>query len=131
MAVTACSGDDAGSVRVEDPWARPAPAAAANAAFYMTLESESTDRLVGVDAEVCRVTELHEVSMVEGVMSMRQVEAGFIELPADATVTLEPGGLHVMCIDKTGQLDPGDTIPITLRFADAPPVTLEVPVEDR
>jgi copper(I)-binding protein len=48
------------------------------------------------------------------VMRMREVAA--IPVPARGSVTLQPGGLHLMLIGLTAPLVVGDTIPVTLRF---------------
>jgi copper(I)-binding protein len=53
-----------------------------------------------------------------------------IALPAGGTVRLEPGGLHLMLLDIAAPLAPGTTIEIELRFAAAPPISLEVPIVD-
>ncbi len=49
--------------------------------------------------------------------TMRPVEA--VEVPAGATVALEPGGLHVMVMGLTDELAPGDTFAVTLHFENA------------
>jgi hypothetical protein len=64
--------------------------------------------------------------MDEGVMRMRQIPQ--ISLPSNTTVSLEPGGLHIMLFDLKAPLSPGDQVPITLTFSDgsSKAVTAEV-----
>ena len=52
-----------------------------------------------------------------------------IHLPPDQTVSLEPGGLHIMLFDLTAPIAPGDRIPITLTFDDGS--TREISAEVR
>ncbi len=52
------------------------------------------------------------MKMDNGVMRMRAVDA--LPLPAQETVTLAPGGYHLMLIDIKQQLKPGDSVPLRL-----------------
>lgn len=118
----AASAGTPGEMTVENVWGRNSPMAAANGAFYMTITNNTgtDDQLLGANAEICSVAELHEMYMKENdVMGMRQVEGGIIEIPDGETVELKVGGLHVMCIDKTQALELEAEIPITLTFANA------------
>lgn len=111
-----------GKVEVNNVWGRSAPAAAANAAFYMQIVNNSPEdeHLMTAKAEMCDATEFHEVVMKEGgVMSMQPVEGGKIDVPAKQTVELKSGGLHLMCIGKKGEFKLGETYPITLVFEKA------------
>ncbi|MFN7151064.1 MAG: copper chaperone PCu(A)C [Microthrixaceae bacterium] len=63
-----------------------------------------------------------------GMMSMRQVQR--IDVPADGTVALEPGGYHVMLLDVQKELVPGDTIEVTLTFERAGEVTVTADVRE-
>lgn len=58
-----------------------------------------------------------ETTMGGGMMSMQPVEA--IEVPADGSVALEPGGFHIMLLDVKKVLAVGDTIEVTLTFEKA------------
>ena len=60
-------------------------------------------------------------------MSMLAVEDG-LELPPRRPVTLAPGGYHLMLEGLKGGLKVGETYPLTLRFAHARPVTVQVQV---
>ncbi len=63
-------------------------------------------------------------------MKMHEV-AGGIELAPGATVALKPGGYHVMLIDLKQKLDEGRHIPLTLTFAKAGSIDVEVDVEKK
>ena len=61
-------------------------------------------------------------------MTMEPVEQ--IDLPADETVSLEPGGLHAMLIGLAAPLTAGQTFTLTLTFAEAGEREVTVEVRD-
>ncbi|MCU0259634.1 MAG: copper chaperone PCu(A)C [Ilumatobacteraceae bacterium] len=65
---------------------------------------------------------------MDGAMVMQQIP--FLELPADETVSLEPGGYHVMLLQLAEPLEVGDTFDATLVFESADPVVVSVEVRD-
>ncbi|MDJ0769060.1 MAG: copper chaperone PCu(A)C [Ilumatobacter sp.] len=64
-----------------------------------------------------------------GAMRMQEMTDG-LPLTADETVSLEPGGYHVMLIDLVEPLELGDEIELTLEFAEAGETTLTVEVAE-
>lgn len=130
LAAGACSSSGSDDIVVDDPWGRSSPLAANNGAFYMTIEgSNVNDRLVAAYASVCGATELHLTTMADGVMKMQQAEDG-IEIPAGGEAVLEPGGYHVMCIDKDVEFKVGDVIPVTLTFETAEMQTVDAEIRE-
>jgi len=61
-----------------------------------------------------------------GMMQMRQVPS--IAVPAGTTVTLEPGGLHIMLLDLAAPLTAGQTFDMTLEFASGERLVVPVSV---
>ena len=57
-----------------------------------------------------------------GLQAVQNVD---FDLPAGETVSLEPGGLHIMLIRLTRPIQEGESIEITLRFAGGAAQTLE------
>ena len=113
---TAC-GPAKPKISVTNVWGRESIRSAANSAFYMDIGNagRSDDHLIGVTADACRSTELHETTLDEqDVMKMRQV--GEILIPGGQTVKLDVGGYHIMCLDRIEEFTSGDLIPITLNF---------------
>lgn len=90
-------------------------------AVYMriTNNTDTDDALIDATVPGCGTIELHQMIMENDVMIMRQMEGNRIPVPAGQTVMLERGGLHVMCIDKTGEFAVGDEVPVTLQFENA------------
>ena len=98
-------------------WARATPGKAENGAVYLTLEAPSGDRLTGLSTPVAKKAELHSMTMEGGIMKMRPL-AG-LDLPAGQTVTLKPGGAHIMLAGLAEPLRPGQSFPLTLQFEKA------------
>jgi len=108
----------ADQVTVSDPYVRAVPPVVRTSAAFMQLRSsDASERfLVGAESPAAGAAELHMHTMDDGVMRMRQIP--HIHLPPNQTVSLEPGGLHIMLFDLKAPLRPGEQIPITLTFED-------------
>jgi copper(I)-binding protein len=100
-------------------------------AMYMVIENGSSQpvQLVAVETGVARVAEIHETQNQNGLMRMRPVEQ--VEVPANGEVSFEPGGFHIMLIDTSEPLEPGDEVAVTLVFNTGERVTVpDVLVQD-
>lgn len=104
------------AVKVADAWVRGTVASQKASGAFMKITAASTVRLVGVQASVAGVTEIHEMAMDQNIMTMRETKG--INLPAGRTVELKPGGFHVMLMDLKQPLKAGDTVVLTLTFED-------------
>ena len=87
LSLGACSqtADTPASVAVTDAWCRPTPPAAPVAGCYLTLTASGADRLVSVESPAAERTEIHSMSMENGVMHMAKLEDG-LDLPAGTAV---------------------------------------------
>lgn len=117
-----------GSLQVTGLWARPA-LAGGNSAVYFTIENgtASDDSLLSASSDIAEAVEMHMTSMQDGNMQMMPqhevaVQAGNTEF--------KPGGLHVMLIGLKQDLKPGNTFSLTLDFAKAGAMTLDVQVSE-
>ena len=119
----------AADISVQDPFARASAGMAQVGAAFMTLKNTSAanDQLVAASSPVSATAELHNHIKDGDIIRMRQVPS--IDVPAGGTVALQPGGLHVMLIGLKQPLREGETFPLTLTFAHAGAVTVEVPVK--
>jgi copper(I)-binding protein len=134
--LTGCGSGDTQDLEVVDAWARPmvvqetpgAAGAGGNSAVYLTLANRGrvADTLLGGASPVASRVEIHESFLDGDIMRMREV--GPMEIGAGETLTLQPGGLHIMLVGLRGSLVAGDTIPLTLRFRRAGARELRVPV---
>lgn len=122
------SADMAQQVDVNNPYARAAIQQQRNSAAFMTIQNHGDDAsVVGAKSDVAKIVELHTHINDKGIMRMRKIPR--IELPKNQTVTLQPGGLHVMLLGLTRDLKPGEEIDVTLQFADGSAKDLKVPVQ--
>lgn len=120
----------AGDIEVGHPWSRVTPAGASVAGGYFTLENEGTaaDRLVSATAEIAGKTEIHEMSVKDGVMTMRALPDG-IAVPAGAKVAFAPGGYHLMFLGIKAPLTEGESFKGSLTFEKAGTVEVSFKVE--
>lgn len=103
-------------VKVEDPWVRATvPNQPATGAF-MRLTANEDVKLVRVNSPVAAKTELHEMTMKDGVMTMKPLAS--LELPAGQPVILDTHGYHIMLINPKEQIKEGATVPLTLTVVD-------------
>ncbi len=118
----------AADVEVVEPYARATAPGQMNSAAFMQLKNTGTaTRVIGASSTAAEAVELHTHQNDQGVMRMRQIEA--IDLPANETITLAPGGLHIMLIGLPQALAAGSTVDLKLEFEDGDSRTLEVPVQ--
>jgi copper(I)-binding protein len=52
-----------------------------------------------------------------------------LAIPAGATVTLQPGGYHLMFMEITGTIEVGKTVQIDLTFEKAGKITVQAEVK--
>lgn len=119
-----------GDITVDHPWARATPHGAKVAGGFLVLENKggTPDRLVSAAAEIAEHTEIHEMAMKDGVMSMRQLPEG-LAVPAGGEVALKPGGYHLMFIDLKRPLAKGESFKGTLTFEKAGSVEVSFTVD--
>jgi copper(I)-binding protein len=121
-----------GSLVIDHPYALETPATALSGAGYMTITNtgRDPDRLLAVRADFPRVTLHGTQTDAQGVTRMIPLEA--IEIAPGATVTLAPGGMHVMFMGLDGDpFEEGERIPATLVFERSGEIAVEFWVEPR
>ena len=96
---------------------------------FMKIENKgAADQLVSASSPVAGEMQLHTMTMDGNVMKMREVK--MIEVPANGSVELKPGGLHLMFMDIKAPLKAGESVPVKLKFQKAGEVEIKVPVRD-
>jgi periplasmic copper chaperone A len=120
----------AGDLVISQAWSRATPGGAKIGGGYLTIENKGSvpDRLVGGSADVASKVEVHEMSMKDGVMTMRPLEKG-VTIEPGKTVKLAPGGNHLMLFDLKSPLKQGEKLPVTLEFEKAGKVRISLDVE--
>jgi copper(I)-binding protein len=121
---------DAGALHIGHPWVKAPPNAAPTAGGYLTVTNrgKTADRLLGGSSPALQAVQPHSMSMAGGVMRMRALPKGW-EIAPGATLTLAPGGDHLMLIGPRRPLKIGDHIPATLNFEHAGPVKVDFIVQ--
>lgn len=109
-----------GPIELTDLWSRATPPNAPTAGGYLTITNtgDQADRLVSVASPEAATGEIHAMKVADGVMTMRVIDDG-VEIPAGGSVTLAPGGFHLMFIDLKAPLAEGGEMPVTLTFQKA------------
>lgn len=132
LLIAACQS--AAGVSISDAWVRENAPGQKVGAAYMTLNSPQNSKLVYVEAPaIAKSVEIHSMTMNNGVMKMRMLEA--LTIKANQDTKLEPGGFHLMLFGLKEQLKAGQSIDFKLCFedekGDITHQTLTLPVKSR
>jgi copper(I)-binding protein len=126
----AAAGDyDLGSIHISQPWSRATPKGAASGAGYMIITNKGAmpERVSCVSDDASGQCQIHSMTMEGGVMKMRPVEGG-LEIKPGESVTLKPGGNHMMFLALKHPLEQGQTVKVTLKFDHAGTIDVDYPV---
>ncbi len=109
-----------GEIVISNPWTRVTPPGATVAGGFMTItnKGKAADRLVGGTSGIAGRFEVHQMTMEDGVMKMREVTGG-LEIKPGETVELKPGSYHVMFMDLKSNPVEGTPVNGTLKFEKA------------
>jgi hypothetical protein len=110
---------------ITEAWVRPPVGPDRPAGGYLTITGSAIDdALTGATSPIAGRIELHEtVAGASGMAAMHHVDR--LAIPAGARVSLEPGGYHLMLMDLSEPLVPGESVDIVLTFEGAGTVTVE------
>jgi len=125
LATLFAASGHAADVEISGAWARATIGAGTTGVAYLTVTNHGADNaIIGAQSPVAERAGLHGHKMDGDVMRMRPVES--IDLPDGGTVTMAPGGLHVMLIGLTTPLAEGERFSLTIRLADGGVATTTV-----
>jgi copper(I)-binding protein len=95
---------------------------------YMEIENRSDKAisLLNVTSDILPRIEMHQHTMVNGMMRMGKLES--IQIESNARVQLQPSGLHLMILDLETPLKPEQLVEFKLHFSDNVTVSVQVPV---
>jgi hypothetical protein len=93
----------------------------------ITNNGKTADKVSCVSSDAAAECQIHTMTMDNGVMQMRPVEGG-LEIKPGETVTLKPGGFHMMLTSLKHPLEQGGTMKATLKFDNAGTVDVEYPI---
>ena len=106
----------AGEIQVGGAWVREAPPTAKALAAYMVITNASQQpvKLMGAEAPAFSTVEVHQSMQHGGMMHMMAVEN--VVIAPGTSVTLEPGGYHLMLMEPRERLKSGDVVLLRLHF---------------
>jgi len=118
-----------GSLVIGHPWSRPTASGIPTGVAYLSITNNGPeqDTLIAASTPVAAHVEFHRSSLEAGMARMRP--AGALVVLPNATVTAEPGGLHLMLVDLKSPLVAGTSIPLVLQFKSAGAITVQLKVE--
>jgi len=114
-----------GPLTVAKPWMRYL-LPSVPAAGYMVLRNDSGSDVVvtGASSPACGMLMLHKSADDSGMAMMMDVQS--ITVPAHESITLAPGGYHLMCMQPVMKV--GDKVAAVLSFEDGATESVVLPV---
>jgi copper(I)-binding protein len=124
------AADDAG-LAFEHAWVRAMPPGMKMTAGFGRLHNTGTEtiELVSFASPAFGDVSLHRTEIVDGLSRMREVPSQAI--PAGESLSLEPGGYHLMLMMPRAALSSGGTVPLEITTGDGRVFRFEVPLERR
>lgn len=105
---------DAAALTAADLWVKAADDGMTGMFGTLRNHSEETITVTAAESAAAKTVELHETAADgSGGMSMKEKEGGFPIEPG-STLTLEPGGEHIMLMGLKEPLHPGDEVTVTI-----------------
>jgi len=97
-------------------------------AAFMTLNNEGDKAITlqKITSSISDRIEIHEHSMADGMMRMREVNE--ILINGGSKVVLQPSGLHLMIFALKQQITENDVISLTLSFSNETKINIQLPV---
>jgi copper(I)-binding protein len=131
LASPVCAADyKLGPLEIDQPWARATAPTAKTGGGFVTITNKGTtpDRLIAVRSAASDKVEVHEMKMDGNVMRMRELDKG-LEIPPGTTVTLKPGGFHIMFMELKAPFAKDAKVPATLVFEKAGSIDVDLLVQ--
>ena len=123
--------DSEQALEVTNAWARSSLSSNNNSAAYMTINNLTNKQItiLGASAaDVANNVELHKSFVDEkGVSRMTSIDK--IVVPAKSSISLAPGGIHIMLFELKRKLSAGDNFKIILALEDMDAITVDAQVK--
>ncbi|WP_062518031.1 copper chaperone PCu(A)C [Demequina gelatinilytica] len=116
----------AGTLEITDPWVKTAAPEDMMSAAFGTLTNGSDEDITVVSATSAASPEIQLHNVVDGAM----VEQDGLTVPAGGSLTLEPGGYHLMLMSIPEAIVAGDEVDFTLELSDGETVTFTATAKD-
>lgn len=117
-ATTSAASNQADALLVTDPWVKAADNGMTAAFGILVNNGAEPVTVVSAASDITDAMELHEtVKNDDGTMAMQPKQGGFTVDPSGEH-DLAPGGDHIMVMDLTRPVKPGEQVTLTLTMAD-------------
>jgi len=112
------------SVIVRDAWVRETLRAGGSSAAYLTIDNPTTQpiTITGITVSGAARAQMHEMVGPATAAAMRP--AATLIVPAHGSLTLAPGGTHVMLFDINPPYAPGQSVTMTVTIQGQPRQTI-------
>jgi copper(I)-binding protein len=109
---------------------RMVPPSTQNSACFLKLTNSSAKdiKLIKAESSISKSVEIHETVMDSGKMMMRPIAD--ITIPANGSVELKPGSLHIMFLGLVSPLKLGDSHKVKLIFDTKKSITIQASVKE-
>lgn len=116
-------------VDVENAFVQLAPPGATVNSAYMEIHNPQlrAQTIVGVSADCCAMAMLHQTRQYGDKVSMEHLD--LLIVPAQASVQLAPGGLHIMLMKPAQNLTTGSKVKLTFSFDDGATQDIDLSVK--
>lgn len=116
------------TIMIIDGWARPAKAGRMSAAYFKLQNGTNrADTLISATSDATVNTQIHlSYKNDSGLMAMEEQDQ--VAVPAASIVEFRQGGLHIMLIQPEKDLNPGDSVRVTLNFLSGMELSSKIPV---
>jgi copper(I)-binding protein/polyisoprenoid-binding protein YceI len=128
LSLTRVPADGSTALEVGDPWLREVPPGAGAAGGYGEFRNRSDHsiRIARLQSPLSQRVEIHEMAMVDGQMRMRAVED--VSIAPGGTLSLKPGGYHLMFMGLNRAPKAGESVPLTVELEGGESVEITLPV---
>jgi len=129
LTAAACGGSDTAAVAVRPldvhgAWARPADSGLVSAAYLVIVNRDTAPvTFLGASSPMAESVSLHETMEMAGMVHMMPLDSAQV-IAANDSLVLAEGGKHLMVTGLRRKVAPGDSLPLTLSFADNKTIVL-------
>ena len=100
-------------------------------AGYIKIENknEKNERLISVESDFSKKTELHDMFIKNDIMIMKHLEEGVL-IKSKSQLDLRPGSLHIMFINLTKSLKKTKFQKVKFNFKNTGSIVINMPIMD-
>ena len=93
-------------------------------------KNEKNERLISVESDFSKRTELHDMHIKNDIMMMKHLEEGVL-INSKSQLNLRPGSFHIMFIDLTKSFKKTKNQKVKFNFENAGSIVINMPIMDK